>query len=80
MERWALLERAVPELETLDRSFKYLSIHKYLRLVIRRLKFAWMHDNLVFIQSLAEFYQGYGQILQMLKTDQARGRLDSQEK
>jgi hypothetical protein len=79
MERWALIEEAVPELSTLDRSFKYISIYKALRISVRRLKFAWMHDNLIFIQSLAEFYQGYGQILQMLKTDQARGRLDSSE-
>lgn len=71
--RWALLEAVLPETQGLDRSFKYTAIYKNLRFVVRRMKFAWLHDNLIFMAALSEFYQGYGQILQMLKTDQARG-------
>jgi hypothetical protein len=77
--RYRLLDAAEDEFQKLDRADKYIRILKRVRLTIKRAKFSWRSDNLIFLQSIAEFYQDYGTILQMLKTDQSRGRLEPEE-
>ena len=77
--RYKRLVGAQGEFRPLKRAHEYLRILKSMDLVIRRAKFAWRHDDLVFIQAISEFYSDYGTVLQMLKVDQARGRLEEPE-
>jgi len=73
--RYQKLEAAEDELQTLKRAADYIRILRRMRLTLRRAKFAWRADDLVFIQSIAEMYVDFGTVLQMLKVDQARGIL-----
>lgn len=72
--RLAALEQAEDEFQALDRSSLFIGLLKTLRLVVRRAQFAWRTDDLKFLQSISEFYSGYGTILLHLKHEHARGR------
>lgn len=74
--RYNLLSQAEDELQTLERAPVYLRILKRMRFTIRRAQFAWRADDLEFIKAIAEFFGDYGTVLQYLKIDQARGRLE----
>ena len=74
--RYNLLVKAEDELQTLDRAHLYIRILKRMRLTIRRAQFAWRVDDLEFLKAIAEFFGDYGTVLQALKIDQARGRLE----
>ena len=78
-KRLELLEDGLPEFKTLQRAAKYDTIIKRMQINYRRAKFAWRQDDLIFIQAVAEMYQDYGTILQMLKTDEARGVLETDQ-
>jgi hypothetical protein len=71
--RFTKLKAAENELQTLKRADRYIKIVRRMQLTLRRAKFAWRADDLVFLQSIAEMYVDFGTILQMLKIDQARG-------
>ena len=76
-DRLNRLETAVDELQKLDRSPLYLKLLSRMRLDVRRAQFAWRTDDLEFVRNIAKFFTDYGTVLQNLKTDQARGRLDT---
>ena len=78
--RYNLLSQAEEELQALDRADTYLRILKRMRFTIRRAQFAWRADDLEFLKAIAEFFGDYGTVLQLLKTDQARGRLEPAQK
>jgi len=76
-QKYNLLVQAENELQTLDRAHLYIGILKRMRLTIRRAQFAWRADDLEFLKAIAEFFSDYGTVLQQLKIDQARGRLET---
>lgn len=76
VEKLRVLQTAEGELQTLDRSSVYIRILKRMQLALRRAQFAWRADDLVLVKAIAEFYSDYGTVLQHLKIDQARGRLE----
>jgi hypothetical protein len=78
-ERYEQLKKAEDELQTLDRAHLYISILKRMYFTIRKAQFAWRVSDLDFIEAIAEFFTDYGTVLQNLKIDRARGRLDDQE-
>ena len=69
------LEDAIDEFQELDRAPLYIKIVSRMRVSIRRAQFAWRTDDLEFLRSIAKFFSDYGQVLQNLKIDQARGRI-----
>lgn len=71
--RFSKLKAAESELQTLKRADRYIKILRRMHLTLRRAKFAWRADDLVFLQAVAEMYVDFGTVLQMLKVDQARG-------
>lgn len=73
------LEEAVEELKQLDRAPLYIKILSRMRVDIKRAQFAWRTDDLEFLRSIAKFFSDYGQVLQNLKIDQARGRINITE-
>lgn len=77
--RYERLAKAEDELQTLDRAPLYIGILKTMRRTLRRAQFAWRVDDLEFVTAIAEFFTDYGTVLQALKIDQARGRLDGTE-
>jgi hypothetical protein len=66
---------AIPEFRQLDRAPLYVKLINRMRIDFRKAKFAWNTDDLEFIRSISKFFTDYGQILQNLKFDEARGRL-----
>lgn len=74
--RYDRLKKAEDELQTLDRAHLYIGILKRMRITVRKAQFAWRVDDLEFVTAIAEFFADYGTVLQALKIDQARGRLD----
>ena len=78
-KRLDLLKDAEEEFQQLKRSGRYLGIIKRMQINLRRARFSWRQDDLVFLQAISELYQDYGTILQMLKTDEARGMLNETE-
>jgi len=75
-QRYNLLAQAEDEFQTLERAPVYLRILKRMRFTIRQAQFAWRADDLEFLKAIAEFFSDYGTMLQYLKFDQARGRLE----
>lgn len=75
-QRYNLLSQAEDEFQTLERAHLYIRILKRMRFTIRRAQFAWRADDLEFVKAISEFFQDYGTVLQNLKIDQARGRLE----
>jgi hypothetical protein len=76
LQKYNRLSQAENELQTLDRAPAYLRILKRMRFTIRRAQFAWRADDLEFLKAIAEFFGDYGTVLQYLKIDQARGRIE----
>jgi hypothetical protein len=74
--RFNLLSQAEDELQTLERAHIYFRILKRMQFTIRRAQFSWRADDLEFLKAVAEFFGDYGTVLQNLKIDQARGRLE----
>lgn len=74
-QRLDRLEAALEELRTLDRADRYVKALVRMRLYLRKAKFTWKGDQMVFFQSSAGFYQEYGAILYLLKVEDQRGRL-----
>ncbi len=75
-KRYNQMSQAEDEFQTLDRADTYIRILKRMRFTIRRAQFAWRADDLEFLKAIAEFFSDYGTVLQLLKIDQARGRLE----
>lgn len=71
--RYASLELARSELQTLKYAAKYLKYLQRMRLWVRDADFSWHSDQLRFIKSVSGFYADYGAVLRLLKTDQLRG-------
>ena len=75
--RLIVLEAAELELRSLDRVATYVNALKRMRLALKAAQFAWRVDDLRFLQSIARFFSDYGTVLQHLKIDKARGRLNN---
>jgi hypothetical protein len=75
-KKYNLLAQAEDEFQQLERAPAYLRILKRMRLTIRQAQFAWRVDDLKFLESISDFFSDYGTVLQFLKIDQARGRLE----
>ena len=76
-QKYNLLAQGEVEFQTLERAALYIRILNRMRFTIRRAQFAWRADDLEFLKAIAEFFSDYGTVLQSLKIDQARGRLDT---
>lgn len=76
-ERLNRLEGAIDEFQQLDRAPLYVKLLDRMRRSIKGAQFAWRADDLAFIKFIAKFFSDYGIVLQNLKIDQARGRLDA---
>jgi hypothetical protein len=76
--RFNSLSEAEEEMRGLKRGQLYLQILYRMRLTIRQAQFAWRTDDLKFLTKIADFFSDYGTVLQNLKIDQARGRLEQQ--
>ena len=75
-QRLNFLSQAEDELQTLERAHLYIRILKRMRFTVRKAQFAWRADDLEFLKAIADFFGDYGTVLQFLKIDQARGRLE----
>lgn len=75
-ERFNRLSEAEDEMKGLIRGPLYLQILYRMRLTIRQAQFAWRTDDLKFLTKISDFFSDYGVVLQNLKIDQARGRLE----
>jgi hypothetical protein len=78
-QRYDQLSKAESELKVLVRGDRYIKILRRMQLTLRKAAFAWRADDLKFISAVSEFFMDYGTVLQMLKIDEARGRLDEPE-
>lgn len=78
-ERYGQLAKAESELRGLMRADRYIKILRRMQLTLKTAAFAWRADDLKFISAVSEFFMDYGTVLQMLKIDEARGRLDEPE-
>lgn len=74
-KRFNLLSSAEKEFKTLDRAYLYIQILRRMRLQIKDAQFAWRHDDLKFLEAIAQFLIDYGTVYRNLKYDEARGLL-----
>ena len=74
-DRQALLTKAEPEFNGLDRKDIYITLVRRMRLWVRQALFTWKSDQLQFIQAIASFYKDYGRVLRYLKMDAQRGKI-----
>lgn len=77
--RYAHLEAAIDELQTLIRADLYIKLLTRMRLHVRRARYVWKSDHLSFIQEVSGFYTDYGMVLRLLTIEQARGRFAEQQ-
>jgi hypothetical protein len=77
--RYANLELAQDELQTLEQSARYFKYLQRMRLWVRQAGFSWQADHLKFIKSVAGFYADYGAVLRLLRIDQSRGKFSEPE-
>jgi hypothetical protein len=71
--RYDHLAAAEDEIRTLNRADKYIQNIVRMRLWLRQAHYSWKSNHLAFLESSAGFYEQYGAVLWLLKTDQARG-------
>ncbi len=72
--RFEALTAAEEEFQTLDRADLYIRALRQMRGYARAAAFTWKADQLSFIRSVSGFYESYGTVLRLHKTDEARGR------
>jgi predicted DCC family thiol-disulfide oxidoreductase YuxK len=75
--RYKHLTAAEDEIRTLNRADKYITKLTQMRLWLRKAHYSWKANHLAFFESAAGFYKAYGAILWLLKTDMARGALNT---
>jgi predicted DCC family thiol-disulfide oxidoreductase YuxK len=76
--RFERLELAEEEFKTLQNPSRYVKILRRMRLSMRKAHFAWRADDLLFLQSIGEFFTDFGTIFRWLKWEELRGTFEQQ--
>lgn len=69
------LVQAESEFKGMEKADKYIGAIRRMQLAIKKAQFALRTDDLKFLQAVSAVFTDYGEVMRMLKVDQARGLL-----